>query len=53
MFLHFMGMISTEIKVKLDKTFKQLLQSCDLRVIFQIASSIKNYFNFKNKIKQE
>ena len=31
--LPYMCMISTELKVKLHKTFKQLLSACDLRVI--------------------
>ena len=30
-------MISTEFKVKLHKTFKQLLPAYDLRVIFKIS----------------
>ena len=46
-------MISTELKVKLNKTFKQLLPACDLRVIFKVSLRMKNYFNFKDKIKQE
>ena len=49
----FMGMISTELKVKLNKTFKQLLPACDLRVIFKASLRMKNYFNFKDKIKRE
>ena len=48
-----MGMISTELKVKLHKTFKQLLSACDLRVIFKVFLRMKNYFNFKDKIKRE
>ena len=48
-----MGMISTELKVKLHKTFKQLLPACDLRVIWKTASCMKSYFNFKDKIKRE
>ena len=51
--LHCMGMILTEIKVKLNKTFKQLLPACDLRVIFKASLRMKNYFNFKDKIKRE
>ena len=53
--LPYMGMISTELKVKLHKTFrfKQLLPACDLRVIFKVSLRMKNYFNFKDKIKQE
>ena len=47
------GMILTELKVKLHKTFKQLLPPCDLRVIFKVSLRMKNYFNFKDKIKQE
>ena len=46
-------MISTELKVKLHKTFKQLLSACDLRVIFKVSLCMKNYFNFKDKIKRE
>ena len=46
-------MISTEVKVKLHKTFKQLLPTCDLRVIFKVSLRMKNYFNFKDKIKRE
>ena len=45
------GMISTELKVKLHKTFKQLLPAGDLRVIFKITLHMKNYFNFKDKAK--
>ena len=48
--LRYMGMISTELKVELYKTFKQLLQACDLRVIFKVSLCMKNYFNFKDKI---
>ena len=48
-----MGMMSTELKVKLNKTFKQLLPACDLRVIFKASLRMKNYFNFKDKIKRE
>ena len=48
-----LGMISTELKVKLPKTFKQLLPACDLRVIFKVSLRMKNYFNFKDKIKRE
>ena len=51
--LPYMCMISTELKVKLHKTFKQLLPACDLRVIFKVSLRMKNYFNFKDKIKQE
>ena len=51
--LSYMGMISTELKVKFHKTFKQLLPACDLRVIFKVSLCMKNYFNFKNKIKRE
>ena len=36
--LPYMGIISTELKVKLHKTFKQLLPACDLRVIFKVLS---------------
>ena len=46
-------MISTEIKIKLHKTFKQLLPACDMRVIFKVSLCIRNYLNFKDKIKQE
>ena len=46
-------MISTELKVKLHKTFKRLLPACDLRVIFKISLRMKNYFNFKDKTKHE
>ena len=46
-------MISTEIKVELHETFKQLLPACDLRVIFKVSLRMKNYFNFKDKIKRE
>ena len=48
--LRYMGMISTELKVELYKTFKQLLQACDLRVIFKVSLHMKNYFNIKDKI---
>ena len=47
------GMFSTELKVKLHKTFKQLLPASDLRVIFKVSLRMKNYFNFKHKIKRE
>ena len=46
-------MISTELKVKKHKTFKQLLPACDLTVIFKVSLRMKNYFNFKDKIKRE
>ena len=48
-----MGIISAELKIKLHKTFKQLLSACDLRVIFKISSRINNYFNIKDKTEQE
>ena len=48
-----MGMISTELKVKLHRTFKQLLPACNLRVIFKISSRMKNYFHIKDNIKRE
>ena len=51
--LPYMGMISTEINVTLHKTLKQLLPACDLRVIFKVTLHMKNYFNFKDKIKRE
>ena len=51
--LPYMGIISTELKVKLHKTFKQLIPVCDLKVIFKISLRMKNYFNFKDKTKQE
>ena len=46
-------MILTDLKVKLHKTLKQLLPACDLRVIFKVSLSMKNYFDFKDKIKRE
>ena len=49
--LSYMGMISTELKVKSHKTFKQLLPTCNQRVIFKASLHMKNYFNFKDKIK--
>ena len=49
--LPLMGMILTELKVKLHKTFKQLLPACDIRVIFKVSLHMKNYFIFKDKIK--
>ena len=45
--LPYMGMISTELKVKLHKTFKKSLPACDMRVIFKVSSRMKN------KIKRE
>ena len=51
--LLYMGMISTELKAKLHKTFKQLLPACDLEVTFKISLRMKDYFNFKDKIKGE
>ena len=32
------GMILTELKVKLHKTFKRVLPACDLRVVFRIST---------------
>ena len=46
-------MISTELKVKLHKTFKQLLPACDLRVMFNISLRMENLFNFKDKTKRK
>ena len=48
--LHYMGLILAKIKVKLHKTFKQLLLAYDLRVIFKVSLCMKSYFNFKDKI---
>ena len=47
--LPYMAMISIELKVKLHKTCKQLLPSCDLKAIFKISLHMQNYFNFKDK----
>ena len=47
------GIASTELKVKLHKTFKQLLPACKLRLILKTSSCMGNCFNFKNKTKQE
>ena len=47
--LPYMGMISTELKVKLHKTFKQLLPACYLRVTFKVSLRMKNYFNFNSQ----
>ena len=47
-----MGMILTELKVKLHKTFKQLLPAGDLRVILNVSLRMKNYLNFKDKSKR-
>ena len=49
--LPYMSMISAELKVKLQKIFKQLLPASDLRVIFKVFLRMKNYFSFKDKIK--
>lgn len=47
------GTISTELNIKLPKTFKQLLQVCNLIVLFKITSHTNYCFNFKNEIKRE
>ena len=39
-------MISTELKVKSRKTFKQLLPACELRVIFKVSLSENCVFNY-------
>ena len=39
--LPYMGMVSTELKVKLHKTLKQLLPAFDLRVIFKVILTLK------------
>ena len=46
--LPYIGMISIELKVKLHKTFKQLLPACDLSVVLKISSPIKSYCDFKD-----
>ena len=51
--LPYMGMILADLKVKLHKTFKQLLPASDLRAIFKVSLRMKNYFNFKDKIKRK
>ena len=51
--LPYLGIISTKLKVKLNKTFKQLLPACDLTVILKVSLRMKNYFNFKEEIKRE
>ena len=43
----------TELKVKLHKTFKRLLPTCGLRVVFKFSLRMKNDFNFKDETKQE
>ena len=42
--LPYMGMISTELKVKLHKTFKKLLPACILRVIFKVFLTHEELF---------
>ena len=51
--LPYRGSISSELKVKLHRTFKQLPPAYDLRIIFKISSQMKNCFNFKDKINQQ
>ena len=45
----YMGMIWTELKIELHKTFKQLLPACDLR----ISLHMNNHLHFKDKTKRE
>ena len=47
-----MGMISTGLKVKLHRTFKQLLPACDLRVIFKISLPWKIISTSKTKLSE-
>ena len=51
--LPYMGMILSELKFKLHRTFKQLLPACELRTILKFSWRMKKNFNFKDKIKQE
>ena len=51
--LPYMSMISTERKVKLHKTIKQLLPACNVRLILTVSLRMNIYFNFKDKIKRE
>ena len=44
--LPYVGIISSELKVKLHKTFRLLLPACGLKVIFKIFLRMKNYFIF-------
>ena len=44
--LPYVGIISTELKVRLHKTFRRLLPACNLRVMFKIFLRMKNYFIF-------
>ena len=53
MLLPYLGMILTELKVRFYKTFKQLMPTCNLRVIFKISLRMKNCFKFKDKTKRE
>ena len=48
-FLPYMDVTSTKNKVKLYKTFKQLLPACDLRVMFNISSRMKTISTSKTK----
>ena len=50
---NYMDMISTEIKVKLHRKVEQLLPACDLKVRLKNTSCMRNYFNFKDRIKRE
>ena len=44
-----MGIILTELKVKLHKTFKQLLPACDLRVIFKVSLQHAELFQLQRQ----
>ena len=50
--LPYMDMISTELKVKLHKAFKQLLPACDLRVIFKVSLRMKIISTSKTKLSE-
>ena len=50
--LPYMGMISTELKVNLHKTFKQLLPAYDLRVTFKFPNTSRIISILKTKLSE-
>ena len=50
--LPYLGNMSQIVKTKLTKTMSKHMKFCKLRVIFQANSTLKNYFRFKDFVRE-
>ena len=51
--LPFLGKLSLTVRTNLQKTVKELLPYCKLKVVFQIPTKLQSKFNFKDRINKE